>query len=112
MCMRKGRGRLTLWFLAGLVIALTTSSGDAQPFEYVIAFDKVVVEGIEGIVDTPEVAHRELPGMENPPPSASGSPDWVKQSERPAKQSPNVAWSSPDSRLAFAPGRGNVNPWF
>jgi hypothetical protein len=110
--MRTGRGRLARWLLAGLAVALATGSGDAQPFEYVITFDKVVVEGIEGIIDTPEVAHRELPGMENPPSSASGSPDRAKQSERPATQSPNITWSSPDSRLAFAPGRGNVNPWF
>src|SRR5712691_4521979 len=65
--MKIERGRLiglTCWVLAGAGIALSTSEGAAPRFDYVITFDNVAVRGIEGIEETPETAHQELPGAE------------------------------------------------
>ena len=87
--MRIGLGH-RLWlacsFLAGAGIALVADPGDAQRFEYVITFNNVVVQGIEGPVDTPEVALRELSGMEKSSLSAEGEANRAKRSERPAGQ--------------------------
>jgi hypothetical protein len=113
MRIRRGRRiRPNPWFLAGLGIAVVAGPGDAQPFEYVITFNNVVVQGIEGTVDTPLVAHRKLPGAEKSSPLAEGVADRTKQSEPPNSQSASVTWRSPDSRLSFAPGEGYANPNF
>jgi hypothetical protein len=51
-------------------IAVTAVRGDAQRFEYVITFDNVVVQGIDGAVETPAVAHLDPPaGAESKPSS-------------------------------------------
>jgi hypothetical protein len=108
--MRLRRGRrfwLTGCFLAGVGIALGADLGHAQRFEYVITFDKVVVQGIKGIADMPEAAHRELPGLESSSPSAESDPDQAKRGERLAGSSPKATWDLP-----FAPGRGTANPGF
>lgn len=116
--MRIGRGgRLWMarWFLAGLGIALVADPGDAQRFEYVITFNNVAVQGIRGTVDTPEVAHKEVPGTETSSLSAEREDDRRKPSERPAGQSPTVIPRSPDYpspfALPFAPGHA-ANPSF
>ena len=113
--MRIGRGH-RLWlacsFLAGAGIALVADPGDAQRFEYVITFNNVVVQGIEGPVDTPEVALRELSGMEKSSLSAEGEANRAKRSERPAGQFPKVLSRHADSLLPFAPAEGTDNPSF
>jgi hypothetical protein len=89
--MRIGRGgRLWMawWFLAGVGIALVVDSGEAQRFEYVITFNNVVVQGITGVVETPEVAHQQVPGTETSSLSAEKEGDSSERSERPARQSP------------------------
>ena len=96
--MRIGRGHrlwVACWFLAGAGIALAADPADAQRFEYIITFNSVVVQGIGGAVDTPEVVLRELPG-----------------SERPTGQFPKVPSRFADSLLPFAPGEGTDNPSF
>ena len=95
--MRIGRGHrlwLACWFLAGAGIALVADPGHAQRFEYVITFNNIVVQGIEGAVDTPEVTLRDY------------------RSERPAGQFPKVLSRHADSLLPFAPAEGTDNPSF
>jgi hypothetical protein len=113
--MRIGPGRrlpVTGWILAWLVMALAASPGDAQHFEYVITFDKVVVQGMGGAIDTPELAHAEVPGAERIPPGAEPGIDQTKRSERAAGPSPKAVWRAPDSLLPFAPALGTENPSF
>jgi hypothetical protein len=55
------RFRVTCGLLAGVGIALLTTRGDAQRFEYVVTFDNVVVQGIDGVTETPALAHLEVP---------------------------------------------------
>ena len=113
MRIRRGRRiRPYCWCFAGLGIALVAGSGDAQSFEYVSTFDNIVGQGIEGTVDTPSVAHQELPGAEKSLPPAEGVADRTKQSEAPRSQPPNLTWGSPDSRLSFSPGQRHANPSF
>jgi hypothetical protein len=125
LAVKIGRGRLvqlTCWLLAGVGIALAPGSGAAQRFEYVVTFNNVAVQGIEGIEDTPDVAHRELPGVERPSLSAEIEADPAKPMERPATPAPSapaplapapkIAWSLADSPLPFAPGEGTANPSF
>jgi hypothetical protein len=104
------------WFLAGVGIALVVDSGEAQRFEYVITFNNVVVQGITGVVETPEVAHQQVPGTETSSLSAEKEGDSSERSERPARQSPKVTGPSPNGplpfALPFAPGRGTGNPSF
>lgn len=113
---RGGRLWMARWFLAGVGVALVAAPGDAQRFEYVITFDKVVVQGIKGTADTPEVAHLAVPGSETSPPSAEREDDRSKPGDRPSRQSPKVITRSPNyllpSALAFAPGQGIANPSF
>jgi len=107
------RPRRRLWLaislLIGLGFALLADRGDAQRFESVITFDKVVVQGIEGTTETPAMAHLELStvipreqpsgaqreeqlgaaprgplGWENPSPWADRKTDQTKGSERPS----------------------------
>jgi hypothetical protein len=104
--MKFGRGRLlrpTCWLLAMVGIALATGSGAAQRFEYVITFDNVVVQGIEGTEDTPAVAHQELLGGERSLPSAEPGVDRAE---------PGEGWNSLAAPLPFAPGPGTANPSF
>jgi hypothetical protein len=96
--------------LAGAAIALAAGPCDAQGFEYLITFDNVVVQGLEGTADTPEMAHRELAAGENP--SALAEAPWAKRSDRPAGPSPKVTGRAPDSLLPFAPAQGTANPSF
>jgi len=110
-----GRRWMTRWLLAGVGIALVAGPGDAQRFEYVITFNNVAVQGIKGSVDTPEVAHLEVPGMEKSSTSAEKGDDRGKPIERPPGQLPKVIARSPDYplpfALPFAPGQG-ANPSF
>jgi hypothetical protein len=61
----QSRSRRRLWLtcclLTGINIALSADRGEAQRFEYVITFDKVVVQDIEGVTETPDMAHLDLP---------------------------------------------------
>jgi hypothetical protein len=86
------RGRqfcLRCCLLAGLGVAVAVGSGGAQPYEYVITFDNVVVEG-NYMGDTPAVAHRDAPveAQRNPPgevelESPSGSdPERLRGTQR------------------------------
>src|SRR5262245_16238320 len=54
----------SLAFLCALSIVGLTTPGVAQRFEYLITFDNVVVEGTGTSPDTPEVAHREVIGLD------------------------------------------------
>src|SRR5215510_7059858 len=55
---------VTLVALGGLSIVGLVSPGAAQRFEYVISFDNVVVEGTSTSPDAPELAHREVIGLD------------------------------------------------
>jgi hypothetical protein len=96
----------------GLGIAFAVETDDAESFEYVITFDKLVVEGIEGIGGTPETAHRELPGGEAFSPPAAGEADRAKRNEALAGPLPKATWRAPDSLLPSAPAQGTANPSF
>src|SRR5882724_9861555 len=58
------RWNLRRWVFAAIGIASAVNISFAQPADYVITFDNVVVRGADLIVDTPEVAHREVPGLD------------------------------------------------
>ena len=112
--MRVETGRrlwLTFRLLTGLGIAFAAGTVDAQGIEYVITFDKVVVEGIEGTGDTPEVAHSELPVVVKSSLSTEGAPDRAKRKEPQGRPVPMVT-AFPDSLLPFAPAHGTANPSF
>jgi hypothetical protein len=135
------RPRRRLWLacclLTGLGFALSAGRGDAQRFEYVITFDKVVVQGIEGATETPTMAHLELPtvipreqssgarreeqpgaaprgplGWENPSPWADRKTDLTKGSERPDEPSPRAPWRPLEPLKSSPPGQGLANPSF
>ena len=89
--------------LLGLAIASPSLSQQSQ---HVITFDRVVVRGLIGIYDRPEIAHLEVPTAPKP----------LRQ---PAGQDPRRAPSVPEppslasiSPLALAPGQGASNPSF
>ncbi|HEY7652074.1 MAG TPA: hypothetical protein VIG07_04570 [Methylomirabilota bacterium] len=85
----------------GLLLAAAVASAD--PAQYVVSFEHVTVRGLGGILDSPDVAHRDLPGGPN---SALGD-----RSERPSELSPDLT-RVPVGALAFAPGEGVNNPNF
>ena len=60
---RRPSAFLVYSFVAGVGVTLVPSAVHAQPLEYVITFENAVVRGAD-IVDTPETAHRELPGLD------------------------------------------------
>jgi hypothetical protein len=98
-------------FVAGAGIALVPGAVHTQPFEYVITFDNVVVRGVDTL-DTPEIAHRELPGLDKELPLAEAGTDRPKGSEGTAGQLPKVTIRLPGSLLPFEPGQGTGNPSF
>ena len=127
-----GRGRRP-WLLCGLlsVVAITFAAdlGQAQRFDYVITFDKVVVDGIGGTADTPDLAHLDLPtttiqseqpGADRLSPPAERKPDQAKQGEPPDRSFPKPAPRYPDPQIAlpstpqisFPPGQRLGNPSF
>ena len=95
---------------AGLAIFGTLSiiglaaPGVAQRFEYVISFDNVVVEGTGTSPDTPELAHREVIGLDA----------VVAQGHAALSGSlpPKLTVRSPGSLLPFEPGQGTENASF
>lgn len=133
--MRFGRARrlcLLYSLVAGAGLALVPAAAHAQPFEYVITFENVVVRGIDP-VDTPETVHRELPGLDKELPfkgagtnqskrmeRIAGQPrtaveagvDRPKEGERAAGQWPKVSMRLPGSLLPSEPGQGTDNPSF
>src|SRR5215471_2402073 len=58
------RLRASLALLGALSIVGLATPGVAQRFEYVITFDNVIVEGTGTSPDTPELAHREVIGLD------------------------------------------------
>ena len=106
------RVRPPRWVFAGVALALAAGPVDARAIDYVITFDNVVVQGLEGTADTPEVAHLELPEADTPPPSAERKAAWARPSDRPAAPSHKVIARVPDSLLPFAPVQGTGNPSF
>jgi len=133
--MRFGRARrlcLMFSFVAGAGAVLVPGVVHTQPFEYVITFDNVVVRGVD-TVDTPETAHRELPGVDKESPPAEARTDRSKGKEPVARQplsvpgtgtdrskggegavgySPKVTMRIPGSLLPSEPGEGARNPSF
>jgi hypothetical protein len=119
-------------FVAGSGVILIPSAVRAQPFEYVITFDNVVVRAVD-TVDTPDLAHLELPRLDKAPPVESGS-DRPKRTEgvsgqppkapepgsdrrtpgpeTPAGQLPRITMRLPGSLLPSEPGQGTENPSF
>jgi hypothetical protein len=105
MKIRRGRRlSLTCCLIAGGSIALAAVVGNTQPFEYVITFDNVVIQGRDQTYDTPELAHREVLGLDK-------LLDPVNRGAI-AGQSPKVTMRSPGSLLPFEPGQGTDNPSF
>jgi hypothetical protein len=82
-----GRLSLALCFVAVVGVFLAARSGHSQPFEYVITFDQVVVRGIDSL-DTPELAHRDLPRPDTSLAPAQAGADRAKQREGIAGPSP------------------------
>jgi len=108
--MRSPRLFLTRRLRASLALfgALSTvglaTPGMAQRFEYVITFDNVVVEGTGTSPDTPELAHREVIGL-----------DAVVAQGHAALSGglpPKLTVRSPGSLLPFEPGQGTENASF
>src|SRR5215471_5293188 len=90
--------------LTGLCVLGLVVPGVAQRSEYVISFDNVVVEGTGTSPDTPELAHREVIGLDavvaqGHAALAGGVP-------------PKLAVRSPGSLLPFEPGLGTENASF
>jgi hypothetical protein len=90
--------------LTGLAILGLAVPGVAQRFEYVISFDNVAVEGPGTSPDTPELAHREVIGLDvvvaqGHAALAGGVP-------------PKLTVRSPGSLLPFEPGQGTGNASF
>ena len=114
------RGRrwwLTCWLLGGVGIALTANLGFAQYSEYVISFDNVAVRGVD-MVDAPEVAHREVLGLDKsslpaePRPAGAGrKSDPAKRVEASSSQLPKVSIRI-GPLLPFEPSDGTANPSF
>lgn len=130
---------LAFCFVAMVGFALVARSAHPQPFEYLITFDNVVVRGIDS-GDSPEVAHRELPGLDKS--SAPAEADLAKRRDGVAGQPPRgdglggqprgggLAGQPPredsiaelptkklttrtlGSVLRFEPGKGTENPSF
>jgi hypothetical protein len=133
--MRFGRARrlrLLYSVVAGAGGALVPAAVHAQPFEYVITFDNVVVRGVDPI-NTPEAVHRKLPGLDKElplegagtdqsqrmeriagqPPKAGGTgDDRPKGGERTLGQLPKITMRLPGSLLPSEPGQGTENPSF
>src|SRR5262245_58770343 len=59
--MRRRLRLVTGYVLAAIGIAVAAGQSIAQRYEYVVTFDRVAVQGIEGYVETPAVAHRDPP---------------------------------------------------
>ena len=98
------RLRAGLALLGALSIVGLTTPGVAQRFEYVITFDNVVVEGTGTSPDTPELAHREVIGL-----------DAVVAQGHAALSGglpPKLTVRSPGSLLPFEPGQGTENASF
>jgi hypothetical protein len=88
---------------AALGILLTAGLGGAEQAQYMITFDHVVVRGLGGVLDTPEVAHLDQP--------AGPSSSWLERPQRPRELVPELT-QVPVSALAFSPGSGVNNPSF
>jgi len=129
MRIRRGRALWLVWCVLGAAgITLAADRGHAQRFEYVITFDKVVVDGIGGPAETPALAHLDLPtstpnessGGEKPPTSAPPKTDQTKKSDRLDWPPPNLRGRVPDSqpsvasspRISYPPGLRLGNPTF
>ena len=123
--------------VVGTGIVPVPSTAGAQPFEYVITFDDVVVRGVDP-VDTPETVHRELPvlpGLDRDAPLAEGTRrtgpiagpprkapeagvdrpgvDRPKEGERAIQPVPKLSMRLPGSMLLPSePGSGLNNPSF
>src|SRR5215813_5776352 len=93
-----------LALLGALSIVGLTTPGLAQRFEYTITFDNVVVEGTGTSPDTPELAHREVIGL-----------DAVVAHGHAALSGglpPKLTVRSPGSLLPFEPCQGTENASF
>src|SRR5215470_17226086 len=98
------RLRAGLALLGALSIVGLVTPGVAQRFEYVITFDNVVVEGTGTSPDTPELAHREVIGLDG----------VVAQGYAAVSGGlpPKLTVRSPGSLLPFEPGQGTENASF
>lgn len=95
-------------WIAGVVL-LTLSighPGHTQPSQQAITFDGVVVRGLVGSYDRPEVAHLEVPAVPRP---FSGPGGGLLRDTTRGSDSTTVIPMSP---LALAPGQGTSNPSF
>ena len=116
MSLRRGlRGWVMGSLLAAAGIAVTAGRGDAQRFEYVITFENVAVQGIDGAPETPAVAHRDSPaGAESKPSSeARREPSDEPRREVPALIPPEgfgVPRPAPLGHPQADQGRGSQRP--
>jgi hypothetical protein len=104
--------------LASSIVIQLVGLASSEQAEYVITFNAVVVRGVIGLYDTPEVAHLEAPVSEQtvlpeqvrrpaPAPSASGA-----SGPSPQTSPPRDLRGRPTHPLVFAPGQGTANPSF
>ena len=108
--MRMGRRPklfLNCTFAAVVGVGFAAGSGHTQPYEYVITFDNVVVRGTDPTFDSPEAAHRELPGLDKLLPSAEEKSDQVRRSDGPIGQAPKGDNSSRQSTRGGSSTKGD-----
>src|SRR5262245_6156276 len=114
------RGRrwwLTCWLPGGIYIALIANLGFAQSSEYVITFDNVDIRGVD-MVDTPEVAHREIPGLDSSSVPSEPRAEGAAKKADPAKRAGSLPPQLPKVSirigplLPFEPRDGAANPSF
>jgi len=116
--------------LFGVGIAAVPEAVYSQAHEYVVTFHNVSVRGVD-IVDTPDVAHRESPGLEKLQTLTDSTSDRNRSEERagtafesgtgvdPLKRVdgglsplPKISLRLPGSLLPSEPGQGIENPSF
>jgi hypothetical protein len=101
----RARSRGALWLtccclVTGIGVALSADRSGAQLFEYVITFDNVVVQDLEGVPETPAIAHLDPPTVipRKQPAGVSRDVPGGDQGEQPgaAPREP-LGWEKPSS---------------
>ena len=116
-------------FLAVASSLVMTAAAAGQPAEYVIDFNRVMVRGVLGVLESPMLAHMAMPADEparspgppattDPPREGAGSPPADPSAGSPvappvSAPPPGIVPGRPAQPMAFAPGQdAAVNPSF